>query len=427
MKFLSIIALWLAASCSPPPLPPRVPTPVSPLNPDGPAPVQAVTFPEQFVRVGVQERVFLRVGLGGVRALAFSSKNDEQPVDGVELNGNSVTVLFTAKVLGNIQLRVVNEASQLVIVVPLYAVKEIDQANDFTRRYVDRMDTCSEGPFRAKRGRLFCRRNEDIWVYRDDGSIDGHFKGDQLAVVGDEIWSADGLGFEHRTDLGEGGLRLDGRVDAEIALPWGETQPGLAVRGVKRGLVELRWNGSALAARSITGFPDLERFALALHTTDDRPLLVSEEAVCTVTRGCQQTTCPSFFACTATARFGLLLGVTSTDIWQTAFDTSSSFASIHVLQRTSRDRTIRERLVAPENASGQAWGTLKLGRGQDIGQVMSSSPALTSTQGLGSVFPDSDMSGGFLWWWSHEGDLLSANADFFIAGRTPFELTFHAR
>lgn len=139
------------------------------------------------------------------------------------MGADSVTVLFTAKVRGRIQLRVcVNAASQLVIVVPLYAVKAIDETNDFTRTYVDRMDTCSEGPFRAKPGRVFCRRNEDIWVYRDDGSIDGHFKGNQLAVVGDGIWTADGLGYEHRTDLGAGGLRLDGRVDARIALPWGE-------------------------------------------------------------------------------------------------------------------------------------------------------------------------------------------------------------
>ncbi len=436
MKSALIVVLCLAAGCSPP-VEPRgpVPAPVSPLNPDGPGPVDVAVLPEQFVRIGVQEQIFLRPGLGGVRALAFSSTNDEQPVDGVEVGADSVTVLFTAKVRGRIQLRVVNAASQLVIVVPLYAVKAIDETNDFTRTYVDRMDTCSEGPFRAKPGRVFCRRNEDIWVYRDDGSIDGHFKGDQLAVVGDEIWTADGLGYEHRTDLGAGGLRLDGRVDAQIALPWGETQPGVALRGVKSGLVELRWDGRVLTARSLSGFPDLERYALALRLTDDRPVLASEQAVCTVTRGCQQTTCPSFFSCASTVGFGVLLGVTRTDIWQTAFDPTNvdgfgnAFGSIGLLQRTTRDRARTERFTGPDGMSAGLWRTIVLdtGRGPELRAVMSSAPVLTSTQGRGSVFPDSDASGGFLWWWNHRGTLLGANDDFFIVGRTPFELVFHPR
>lgn len=59
------------------------------------------------------------------------------------------------------------------------------------------------------------------------------------------------------------------------------------------------------------------------------------------------------------------------------------------------------------------------------GHVVRASPDLDP--GRGSVFPDSDASGGFLWWWNHRGTLLGANDDFFIVGRTPFELVFHPR
>lgn len=431
MKSAVIVALCFVAGCSPP-LPP--PTPVSPLDPDGRGPIDFAVLPEQFVRIGVQERITLRPGFGGVRAVAFSGANDDQPVDGVEAHDDSITVSFTARVRGRIQLRVVNEASQVVILAPLYGVMPLDDSTDFVRTYVDRMDTCSEGPFRARSGRVFCRRNEDIWVYLDDGSIDGHFKGDQLAVVGDEIWSSDGLGFEHRTDLGTAGLRLDGRVDAEIALPWGETQAGVALRGVKGGLAEVRWNPPNLVVRRLTGFPDLERFALALRMTDDRPLLASSQEVCTVTRGCQQTTCPSFFDCASPLRSNVLLGVTPTDIWHTAFDPNfdqqgNFIGFTGLLQRTARDRSLTERFPGPAGMGAFLWRNIGQGPvgGPEVKQAMSSAPILTSTEGHGSVLPDSDASGGFLWWWHHRGTLLSANQNFLIAGHTPFELVFHPR
>lgn len=437
MKLVRLSLALVVAACSPPrPIPPA-PTPdgpSSPLNPGGAGSAAVAVLPEQFVRLGVQERIFLRPVVGGVRAFAFTLANEEQPVDSIETADDSVTVVFTARVRGRIKLRVVNAASELVLAVPLYAVKGLDGSKDFERTFVDRMDTCSEGPFRAKSGRVFCRRNSDIWVYRDDGSIDGHFFGAQLAVTGDEIWSEDGRGFEHRTDLGAGGLRLDGRVDAEIALPYGETRPGVAIRGIKNGLIELTWDGTTLAGRSLSGYPDIDQDAVALVSPGDaRPVLARSNAICTVTRGCQQTTCPSLFSCTdpgAGASTGLL-GVTATDLWHGSFalfDDDVVDGRRGVLLRTSRDRRVTERLVGIEGMLEFKW--LSHGRSPidsgEVRPVVGSVPQMSSND-RGSVFPDSDESGGFLWHWQHRGTLIGANADFLIAARTPFELTFHPR
>lgn len=432
MKLVRLSLALVVAACSPPgPIPPA-PTPdgpSSPLNPGGPGSAAVAVLPEQFVRLGVQERIFLRPVVGGVRAFAFTLANEEQPVDSIETADDSVTVVFTARVRGRMKLRVVNAASELVLAVPLYAVKGLDTSKDFERTFVDRMDTCSEGPFRAKSGRVFCRRNSDIWVYRDDGSIDGHFFGAQLAVVGDEIWSEDGRGFEHRTDLGAAGLRLDGRVDAEIALPFGETRPGVAIRGIKNGLVELTWDGTSLSGRPLSGYPDIDQHAVALVSPGDaRPVLARSQSTCTVTRGCQQTTCPSLFACTD--GFGGLLGVTATDIWHFGFaEFEDDVPNLRrgVLLRSSRDRRVTERLFGAEGMADSSW--LNRGRSpfnSEIRPVVGSAPQLSS-ETRGSVFPDVDEGGGFLWHWQHPGTLVSANADFLIAARTPFELIFHPR
>ncbi len=432
MKLIRLALALVVAGCTPPrPIPvptvsPDGPGPVSPLNPDGPGSAQVTVLPEQFVRLGVQERIFLRPVVGGVRAFAFAGANEEQPVDSIETADDSVTVLFTARARGLIQLRVENASSELVLAVPLYAVKRLDTSKDFERTFVDRMDTCYEGPFRAKSGRVFCRRNNDIWVYRDDGSIDGSFPGANLAVVGDEIWSDDGRGFEHRTDLGAGGLRLDGRVDGEIALPYGETRPGVAIRGVRNGLVELTWDGRSLAGRSLSGFPDIAQDAIALVSPGDlRPVLARNGSTCTVARGCQQTTCPSFFACAENG--GNLLGVTATDIWH-VFPEFVPDARRGVLLRTPRDSSITERVPGAQGMMDDAWRTRGLHLFQpDVRSGVGSVPAVNSTLGRGSVFPDSDESGGFLWHWQHRGALISANSDFLIATRTPFELTVHPR
>lgn len=72
--------------------------------------------------------------------------------------------------------------------------------------------------------------------------------------------------------------------------------------------------------------------------------------------------------------FGVLLGVTRTDIWQTAFDPTNvdgfgnAFGSIGLLQRTTRDRARTERFTGPDGMSAGLWRTIVLdtGRGPEL-------------------------------------------------------------
>jgi hypothetical protein len=107
-------------------------------------------------------------------------------------------------------------------------VPRVDLLTTSTQRFVDRMDSCNEGPYRSRTGLTFCVAQGIVYVYAADGSFSSQFPGVVLRVRGNEVWSARDFGagavVEHRTALADGGLRVDGNG----ALP---------VQGVFRGEV----------------------------------------------------------------------------------------------------------------------------------------------------------------------------------------------
>jgi hypothetical protein len=390
--------------------------------------VFATTLEPRLVAFAKEQTVVLRPTPAGATVFLVDQGNVRQPIDEVIPGSNELAVRFTPRVRGALEFVVSDASQQVVVSAPLFSVVELDGAADLTRTYVDRMDTCLEGPFRTRSGRVLCTRdNGEIWVYLDTGELDTHFTGTQLAVHGDEIWSTDYPGLDHRTDLGDAGLRFDGRVSAPVGLPWGDSAAGVALRGTQGGLVEASWDGGALVGVTDLGYPDLGEEAIALRLPDGGVLQVGEFKQCTVRKGCQQTQCPSVFTCLDSQPLGLvtLLGTTSRDVWRVV----QSNGQLR-LGRSPRASPLRLQLAGTPPQLLGIWNrpnmTLTVVSSTPLKTLANTSPAMWSSK-FGTLLPDSDEAGDFMWHWQHQGLLVSATTDYLLAAQSSFVLRIHAR
>lgn len=175
------------------------------------------------------------------------------------------------------------------------------------RRFVDRMDTCTRGPYRTVDGLVFCQRQAEIWVYRFDGTIDQQFHGNELAVRGNEVWSNRGDQLEHRTDV-QGQLRFDGAIPTGPSTSvMAETRPGVAFRyvdfmdGGVQQILEARWDGAQLTSELHLGVPDLP-FPMMVY--EPASIWSIDVRSCLLEPGCQQTVCPSVMTCASPSNNG---------------------------------------------------------------------------------------------------------------------------
>lgn len=171
-----------------------------------------------------------------------------------------------------------------------------------SRRFVDRMDTCTRGPYRTLGGLVLCQRVAEIWVYRPDGEIDQSFHGNELVVRGNEVWSNRGDQLEHRSDV-QGQLRFDGAIWTGPSLGYeAETRSGVALRYVETGLqgvgtrevLEARWTGAQLTSAFHATVPDLWS---PMMVYEGGATWTTTSSTCLFEPGCQQTRCDSVVTC----------------------------------------------------------------------------------------------------------------------------------
>lgn len=162
-----------------------------------------------------------------------------------------------------------------------------DSLTTTTQRFVDRMDTCDEGPFRSVSGLTFCASRGIVYVYGTDGAFSTQFRGAVLRVRGDEIWSANDQGagavVEHRTALIDGGLRFDGHGDLPVQGVFsGEVRPGsLVMPGVDRVVITVFDAG--VVTSTATNIP-LPQLSTSIGFIEGNGLV--ESRGCLVTSGC---------------------------------------------------------------------------------------------------------------------------------------------
>lgn len=209
-----------------------------------------------------------------------------------------------------------------------------------SRRFVDRMDTCTRGPYRTLGGLTFCQRVADIWVYRPDGTIDQSFHGNELVVRGDEVWSNRGDQLEHRSDV-QGQLRFDGAIATGPSLGFeAETRSGVAFRYVETGLqgagtrevLEARWNGTQLTSQLHPAVPDLD----AMMLYEGGATWGISRVSCLFEPGCQQTRCPSVVTCVDPGSVSGQSQLASSALWQVGGVYRPGFAFLTALPRPLR-------------------------------------------------------------------------------------------
>jgi hypothetical protein len=176
--------------------------------------------------------------------------------------------------------------------VDIYERHPIGSTFGTLRQYVDRLDDCFYGPYLTDEGRLVCQRaNNVVWVYEVDGGVHTSFAGTQASVAGNEIWSENDGGMEHRTDTLQG-LRFDARLEEPRLHSWGggETLPGKTVRLGMSSVMEFTWDGGVLDRRS-WDFLDSDNYVFI-----DGDVAWDTE-LCTLRAGCQSTLCPPIREC----------------------------------------------------------------------------------------------------------------------------------
>jgi hypothetical protein len=395
--------------------------------------VFSTTLEPRLVAFGKEQTLVLGPAPAEATVFLVDQGNVRQPIDEVIPGSNELAVRFTPRVRGALEVVVSDVSHRIVVTAPLFSVVELDGTADFTRTYVDRLDTCLEGPFRTRSGRVLCTRDDnEVWVYLDTGALDTHFPGTQLAVHGDEIWTTDYPGLDHRTDLGDAGLRFDGRVSAPVGLPWGDSAAGVALRGTQGGLVEGYWDGGSLGGITDLGYPDLAEEAIALRLPDGGVLQVGEFKQCTVRKGCQQAQCPSVFACLDSQPIGLVtfLGATSRDVWRVV--QSNGHLRLGRSPRASPLRLLLAGTPPQLDVDGTVgiWNrtntTLTVLSPVPLKTLANTTPAMWSSK-FGTLLPESDEAGDFMWHWQHQGMLVSATTDYLLAAESSFVLRIHAR
>ena len=287
-------------------------------------------------------------------------------------------------------------------------VELLDATADFELTYVDRMDLCVGGPLRGASGRVFCQRGKTTWVYDTSGNVAEQFPGFDLMVSGSEVWSGNSNGYEHRSDLASS-LRYDGLVPMQPAWPFGEIRAGRALRGTADGFLELTWDGTTLSSRALSGYPGLEIDGSTAFLDGDRITLT--EPLCTLTRGCTQTSCPPVRTCVAGEPSAL--GLTDRFVWSFSSDEAHVFATLR--QRDRIDLELR-RVRVPLGGFTTRFKPLdRMTR------------RLTFEHVGGSSIPVGDENEAWAQVWPHAGALVSATDEWLIASPSEYRLRFHRR
>lgn len=180
-----------------------------------------------------------------------------------------------------------------------------------TQVFPDRMDNCGGPSFgrqgagvtRSLSGLTLCQRSDGkIWAYTSDGGALPPFAGEQLRVVGDEVWTTASGRVEHRTAIGET-LQFDGALTFEpipqSCLPpmttvsfncyrenFFEVSPGRLTRSFVDGVETFLWDGSTLSH-----FASEASGAQVMDTNGRTWSVLGQNNVCQIQRGCTTGSC----------------------------------------------------------------------------------------------------------------------------------------
>lgn len=296
----------------------------------------------------------------------------------------------------------------------VYVVERLSHDADFEVTYVDSMDSCVAGLFRLPSGRVACGRGDGrVSLYDAQGKLETSFEGFDVVVRGDELWSSTDGGLEHRSDVSDGGLRFDGRVDFALTTPIGETTRGMALRGFDDKVVQALWDGTTLTHRVLDGYPDLSSGVGVLIDGEVVSVVTDASQVCRIEASCQQSTCTPGLRCLSDVSGPI---VTPDAFFELAFDIDDARVVVRDRARPEQGRDI----LLPSVSSAAASSLMRTSWRQ---LSMTMRPVVVTPDG--TFFPVASDDEVWLRMWNHSSEVVWVSDETIIALVNPYTLHFH--
>lgn len=193
---LGLVVVALLSSACGPPRPPWQPP--MPFASAGGCALGGLTG-DLVVTVDLDAQVAAQVGraatcsgeasLASVADVTLTDDKNELIPAALETRGGSALVVFAPPSAGTYVARVrwhdVERETEIKVL-----VLQTLSTPFFVTSFVDRMDTCTRGPFRTLSGLTLCQRfDTNVFAYGHDGALVTSFPGAELMVRGDSVWT----------------------------------------------------------------------------------------------------------------------------------------------------------------------------------------------------------------------------------------------